>query len=354
MENKAEMSDISLLLDSAIQNPSQCNEITNHRIVYFKSGKIVSCNCSLLKGASKRVSVESLKNLELKGSTLAIKKGTVSKIEKYLSQWIKALYYNSMDIMSADKKSKRLPVFVTLTLPSLQQHSDTEIKRECLMVFIEELKRLYDVKYYFWKAEVQKSGNIHFHVVIDKFVHYGKLQYLWNSCLQRLEYINAFAEKHGHRNPPSTHVELIDSVQKAVSYVIKYVNKDLEGRNIEGRKWGCSKELRDFSVSGYLEDCDMYNYLQYLVLNDKALMYKDDFYTVYKFTQLFDYERDYTFIEIMERPDLLALYKRLYNDKKIDGTVKMSASPNLKENPVQLNLFGYDTNDKKRHDNHFD
>jgi len=168
------------------------------------------------------------------------------------------------------------------------------------MIFIEELKRLYGVKYYFWKAEVQKSGNIHFHVVIDVFVHYRKIQNLWNQCLQRLEYINAFAEKHGHRNPPSTHVEVIDSVQKAVSYVIKYVNKDLEGRNIEGRKWGCSKELRDFSVSGYLEDCDMYNYLQYLVLNDKALMYKDDFYTVYKFTQLFDYERDYTFIEIME------------------------------------------------------
>ena len=222
------------------------------------------------------------------------------------------------------------------------------------MVFIEELKRLYNVKYFFWKAEVQKSGNIHFHVVIDIFIHYKKLQDLWNSCLQRLEYINAFAEKHGHRNPPSTHVELIDSVKKAVSYVIKYVNKDLEGRNIEGRKWGCSKELRDFSVSGYLEDCDMYNYLNYLVMNDKAIMYKDDYFTVYKFTQLFDYERDYAYIEIVEKPDLLALYERLYNVKKSEESIKKSPTAVIEVIPKQLSLFGFDAADKKRHDQHFD
>src|SRR4030042_2016696 len=340
MNNKAEMSGISALLDSVIQNPIQEKEITNHRIVYFKSGKIVSCNCSLLKGVKKSVAVESLKNLELKGESLAIKKGTVSKIEKYLSQWIKALYYNSSEMKIKGTTDCRLPVFITLTLPALQQDCDTDIKKECLGVFIEEMKRLYDVRYYFWKAEVQKSGNIHFHVVMDKFVHYKKIQSLWNQCLQRLGYITLFEAKHGHCNPPTTHVELIDSVKKAVSYVIKYVNKDLEGRNIQGRKWGCSKELRDFSVSGYLEDCDMYSYLSYLVTNDKAIMYKDDYFTVYKFTQLFDYERDYAYIEIMEKPDLLALYERLYNIRKSDESVKKSASPTIESIPKQLSLFG--------------
>jgi hypothetical protein len=354
MENKAEMSGISLLSDSVIQNPIQEKKITSHRIVYFKSGKIVSCNCSLLKGVKKSVAVESLKNLELKGESLAIKKGTVSKIEKYLSQWIKALYYNSNEGKKKGITDYRLPVFITLTLPALQRDYDTEIKKECLGVFIEEMKRLYDVKYYFWKAEVQKSGNIHFHVVMDKFVHYRKIQDLWNQCLQRLGYITLFEAKHGHCNPPTTHVELIDSVKKAVSYVIKYVNKDLEGRNIQGRKWGCSKELRDFSVSGYLEDCDMYNYLDYLVTTDRALMFRDDYYTVYKFTKLFDYERDYTFIENLEKPDLLGLYERLYNVSKNDGSIKKSAPPTIEVVSKQLDLFGYGSDDKKRHDNHFD
>jgi hypothetical protein len=354
MENKAEMLGISSLSDSVVQNPIQEKEITNHRIVYFKSGKIVSCNCSLLKGVKKTMAVESLKNLELKGESLAIKKGTVSKIEKYLSQWIKALYYSSDESKKKGITDYRLPIFITLTLPALQRDYDTEIKKECLGVFIEEMKRLYDVKYYFWKAEVQKSGNIHFHVVMDKFVHYKKIQGLWNQCLQRLGYITLFEAKHGHRNPPTTHVELIDSVKKAVSYVIKYVNKDLEGRNIQGRKWGCSKELRDFSVSGYLEDCDMYNYLNYLVTTDRALMFRDDFYTVYKFTKLFDYERDYTFIENLEKPDLLGLYERLYNVSEKNECDQRSRVGAVERVPKTLSLFDFSPNDAKRYDNHFD
>ena len=64
--------------------------------------------------------------------------------------------------------------------------------------------------------------------------------------------------------------------------------------------------------------------------------------------------REIILLSKLWRPDLLALYERLYNDKKVNGSDKKSASLYLKENPVQLNLFGFETNDKKRHDNHFD
>ena len=94
-----------------------------------------------------------------------------------LTGWIKALYYNYEENMKKFGTSSRLPVFVTLTLPSVQRHEDNVIKQQILKPFIEELKERYGVKYYFWKAEIQENGNIHFHLIIDHYIHYKKLHH---------------------------------------------------------------------------------------------------------------------------------------------------------------------------------
>jgi len=41
-------------------------------------------------------------------------------------------------------------VFLTLTLPADQIHSDNEIKRSALMPFFQQLKRVSGVEEYFW------------------------------------------------------------------------------------------------------------------------------------------------------------------------------------------------------------
>ncbi|MGV4586845.1 rolling circle replication-associated protein, partial [Ornithobacterium rhinotracheale] len=56
--------------------------------------------------------------------------------------------------------------FVTLTLPSAQKHHD-RVLRKILAKYLDHLKKVYGLKNYLWKAETQKNGNIHFHVLID-------------------------------------------------------------------------------------------------------------------------------------------------------------------------------------------
>ena len=70
--------------------------------------------------------------------------------------------------------------FITLSLSSTQIHSDNEIKEKCLNQFLIEIRKRYRVKNYIWRAEKQKNGNIHFHVVIDKFIAWSELRDRWN------------------------------------------------------------------------------------------------------------------------------------------------------------------------------
>lgn len=339
MKENAKKSGISLLNDSVSQKKEFNPETLTHREVYFRSGKIVSCNVNLFRGTKKSVKEQSIKNLELKGSILGIKQGTCSKLEKILTGWIKALQYQSEYCSKAIKVNKRLPVFVTLTLPTTQIHSDIEIKRRCLMPFLQECKSCYGLKYYFWKAETQLNGNIHFHLILDTFIHYKKLQTAWNAHLNSLDYINAFAEKHGHYAPPTTHVEILKDVQQACCYVLKYVTKDVEGRNIEGRKWMCSRELRNMTIKGYLEDFSITGYIDYLVKNDKVTVYHDEYFSVFRFTDKFDYKSDYGFIKRIEYQDCIFAYDMLYGDNSTGQAKERVQVVKSDSVPQQLSLF---------------
>ncbi len=175
-------------------------------------------------------------------------------------------------------------VFLTLTLPCMQKHTDNEIKRECLNRFLIDLCKYCDVKVWMWVAELQKNGNIHFHLLIDNYIPfvtisekedilhansrakcivYGKrcnlsgikvvnyAQLLWNKHLNRLGYIDDFEKVYKHRQPPTTQVELVKNENYMRSYLTKYITKEQKAnitgdRVIAGRLWGCSDSLKLF------------------------------------------------------------------------------------------------------------
>jgi hypothetical protein len=92
--------------------------------------------------------------------------------------------------------------FITLTLPSEQVHPDTEIINRCLNSFLLECKKFYLVKNYVWRAEKQKNGNLHFHVVLDKFIPWNELRNRWNRIINKLGYVDRYQEnqKEWHKN----------------------------------------------------------------------------------------------------------------------------------------------------------
>ena len=127
--------------------------------------------------------------------------------------------------------------FLTLTLPSDQIHSDNEIKRKCLMPFIQQIKRVYGVKENFWSAEPQESGNIHFHLLIDRWVNRDGVNDLWNIATNHLGYLDRYVAKTGDLRPPSTQIRTCPKNMSLVKYVLKYVSKQPEIR--------CSLRLED-------------------------------------------------------------------------------------------------------------
>lgn len=127
--------------------------------------------------------------------------------------------------------------FITLTLPAKQVHSDQEIKSRCLNNFISVLRKKVGLRHYLWRAEAQANGNIHFHLITDRFIHYSKIQQWWNQSTELLGYVSKFQNLHGHRNPNSTDVHSVKHVKRLASYLSKYFCKN--------RAFACIGELRE-------------------------------------------------------------------------------------------------------------
>lgn len=126
--------------------------------------------------------------------------------------------------------------FITLTLPATQEHSDEEIKSVVLKSFIDKCVRSHGLVNYIWRAEAQANGNIHFHLTTDVFIHYKKIQQMWNDSCELLGYVSRFESKWKHRDPNSTDVHSVKHVKNIARYLSKYISKH--------REFVCIGELR--------------------------------------------------------------------------------------------------------------
>jgi len=172
-------------------------------------------------------------------------------------------------------RGKRVVSFVTLTLPSTQKHDDNFIKRHLLGDFIQVIQKKYRVKNYIWKAEAQKNGNIHFHIMCDSYLpnvarvtskRQGRINEIWNNICNRYGYLDTYkrdrlndykrgklteAQIHWHKKfnfsvPNSTDVHPLKSKTKPESYINKYIAKpEKDRRLIDGRIIGCSDQLKE-------------------------------------------------------------------------------------------------------------
>ncbi len=147
---------------------------------------------------------------------------------------------------------------ITLTLPSEQRHPDEEIKSKLLNQFLIELNKKFSVQDYIWKAEKQENGNIHFHILINKYIHHEKIKKTWNRILEKLNYISNYRHNmqkfysdgfklttHGKdnrtpvqqrkayelgksenwQNPNSTDIHALYKIKNASAYLVKYLAK---------------------------------------------------------------------------------------------------------------------------------
>lgn len=172
--------------------------------------------------------------------------------------------------------------FITLTLPSTQIHPDKYIKDHLLQPFLRYLQR-YFVASYVWKAESQLNGNIHFHITIDTFVPWRKIQTKWNRICKNHGYCEVNSSGQNNMGDASTQIKAIRNENDLSKTVGGYLTKgSIEEKNrralktkklslqeiierfpyiscniktkqhysrfIEGRIWGCSENLSKIRI----------------------------------------------------------------------------------------------------------
>ena len=234
---------------------------------------------------------------------------TKSKVRKMLDNWMSGVNYYRLYRKRKYDKSPAYMTFVTLTLSDVQSHGDNELKRKLLMPFIQHLKRQHGVRFYFWRAEAQRNGNIHFHLIVDKYIYSGDLQYHWNRFQKELGYMDKYMDEHHSFDAPSTDIRKCPKDQKLINYVMKYVGKnpkkitgfrvkdgkrekvrvyvsestDEDGRKsfyrvrmLSGRIWGCSDELRDLVSHKVVLSQEWYELLESATGAKKFNQWKSD------------------------------------------------------------------------------
>jgi len=154
-----------------------------------------------------------------------ISPATARILRKRLEGWINCIIHNAKECGERWRPRHSKLSFVTLTLPAPQMHSDQELRRGALDRFITDLRRSMLVQEYFWKAEAQENGNVHYHLLVDRFVAKDQLDRLWAKQMERLGYMDQFRARHGSKVPPMVNVKVCPANMSLVQYVMKYVTK---------------------------------------------------------------------------------------------------------------------------------
>ena len=233
--------------------------------------------------------------------------GAVSpQAKRKITKAIEYLVTTATDKVGHEKltgKTVRFKVaFVTLTLPAQQLHSDKELISTCLNQFIIEIKKYHGVKNYVWRAEKQKNGNLHFHILVDSFIPWWLMRNRWNRILNKLGYVDRFQEKHGHKTPNSTDIHSTRKIRNIYSYLTKYLTKDeqttqnnngkTDNQRLDnetdnasqnqqtGRIWGCNQELSQARGLALDIDWQTADELEKVCKATKARIYDGEYFKV--------------------------------------------------------------------------
>jgi hypothetical protein len=177
--------------------------------------------------------------------TGVLSKKTISKMTGIIQNWMDTTEHFNY---TRDKKKcprERMLSMITVTLSSKQQHSDNYIKRNMLNRLLIYLIRKEPSLKYLWKAETQKNGNIHFHILIDKYIDKTWLLDTWNVIQMDHGYVRNQEIPDARKTCPSTRIEALRDKYDGSSYCAKYMSKNEGERRLEGRLWGCSNELKE-------------------------------------------------------------------------------------------------------------
>jgi hypothetical protein len=252
---------------------------------------------------------------EVKGE---LSKKARQRLIRCVSNILGALETGSKGAGELYKRNKHLPTFVTLTLSSKQVHTDEFIKRHMLARFIAILRDNNYCNGFVWKAEKQRNGNIHFHLLLPNYVPHDYIRKVWNHIQDDNGYIEEYRriQKEKHKsgfyydskmekkwtrvkqleaynygmgtnwsNPNSTDIHSLRKVRNTTSYIAKYMGKkELDKKDkVSGRLWGRSDNVEQLQTPQSVVNELIANEIIALEGEDYLETTENDYCTIYRF-----------------------------------------------------------------------
>ncbi len=212
-----------------------------------------------------------------------IKYQAKTRIEKRFEYWYELLQANNRICNSENLIGERRFVLITLTLPYKQMHTDKYLKQHALKPFIQKLIYNHSIINWMWKAEPQKNGNIHFHIVIDQYIELEKLKKYWKDIMRRENYLFFFCQNYNENDFNSVDVKGQKEMRNPVAYLTKYFVKNENRRKIDGAVWRMSDNLVHAKNFVYITETINKYLLEVAVNNNNAKKIEHDYATIYLF-----------------------------------------------------------------------
>lgn len=134
--------------------------------------------------------------------------------------------------------------FITLTISGKERHITAKEGHELLLSkWLLRMKRKAGMKTYIWKAELQKNGQLHYHITTPSWINYTLIRDEWNTLLRKNGLATTFDDSTG-KIQNSTDIHAVYKVEDMSAYLCKYLSKVDEEKSTEGKIWDCSLNLK--------------------------------------------------------------------------------------------------------------
>lgn len=204
--------------------------------------------------------------------------------------------------------------FITLTVSQKKNISAKQAYPILLKPFLRWMRETKGVKMYVWKAELQRRGQIHYHITFPDFIHYEEINKKWNELQREAGTLNDYVKEHGHYKAPSTDIHKVQNERDMAAYICKELAKTVNAKRLramhmidsliqageipkeqrakfldeytgqemttDGKIWGCSENLLGAQYFSVPLRSDMLDVINSLVEAKEAREVRGDFWAV--------------------------------------------------------------------------
>lgn len=138
--------------------------------------------------------------------------------------------------------------FLTLNIFDKKNLTAADCHKKVLHHFLQWLRRTKNVKLYIWKAEINKRGQIHYHVIFPDFIPFTEIRKVWNKLQREAGILDNYIKKFKNTNANAGNIHELRNVKKTAKYVVKELGKDIDAKKLAIKK-ELARDLKNGHVS---------------------------------------------------------------------------------------------------------